>query len=84
VVAASEDADFVWLHLIHQAMLLIDPPGPAPGQLVFKRFRLAKTGKGLTLCFANEADNPKRLRPILLDPPRKILKRRNVKFQASQ
>jgi hypothetical protein len=82
--AANKDAEPVRLNLVDQAMLGSDPSGPAPREIVFQGLRLAEAGKGLPMRLADEADDSKGLRPILFDPPGKILERRRVKFQASQ
>lgn len=46
VVTASQYPDFVFLHLVDEAMLLIDSSGPAAGQFVLQRLGLAKPAKG--------------------------------------
>jgi hypothetical protein len=72
------------LHLVNEAMLPINAPGPTPTQFVLQRLWLAQPHEGFSLRLSNQAKNAECLGPILFHPPGKILERRNIKFQASQ
>jgi len=43
MIPASENSNLAGLNLIHEAMFLIDPPGPASAQFVLQRLRFTKT-----------------------------------------
>jgi hypothetical protein len=67
--AAGKDADLVWQDLINQPVFLVDAPRPAPREFVFEWLGFAQPRKRLPLYFTNQADNPKRLGPVLSNPP---------------
>jgi hypothetical protein len=80
VEAAGENPDLVFVHLIDEPMFLVDVSRPTTRQFVFQGFRLAQTGIGVTLNFADQSHDSERLRPVLFDPPGKILECGRVKF----
>jgi len=61
VVTAGKDSDLIRLYLSDEPVLLIDSPGPAPGEFVFEWIRLAEASEGFTLNFADKADDAKGL-----------------------
>ncbi len=69
VVTTSENTNFVLLNLIYQSVLFIDATGPATGQAMLERFRLASAGKRITLNFLDQFVNAKRRITVLLHPP---------------
>ena len=77
---ARQNADFALQNLIHEPMFLIDSPGPTSSQFMLQRLRFSQPRKRFSLNLSDQPDDSKRLRAILLDPPRKILKRRGIKF----
>jgi hypothetical protein len=84
VVSASQYPNSVIGDLVNKSMRLIDASGPTTLQFVFQRFRFARAREGFSLNLTNQANDTKRLRSILVHPPGEILKRGNVKVQASQ
>ncbi len=75
VVAAGQNPDLVRLDLIHEPMLLVNPPRPAAGQFIFQRFGLSFAAKRIALDFLNQFQNAERLLAILLDPPEQVFDR---------
>jgi hypothetical protein len=84
VIPAGEDSDLVLLHLIDEAVLAINPPGPATFQLMVERLGFSGAAERLPLNIPDQANDPQGLRPIMLHPPREVLERGGVKFQVSQ
>ena len=84
MIAAGEDSNLVLLHLIDEAMFTINSPGPATFQFMFQGLGLSGADEGLPLNIADQPNDPKRLRPIMLHPPGEVLEGGGVKFQVSQ
>ena len=55
--AASQNTDFVREDLVDKPVFLIDPPGPASGQLMLQRLWFTHTRKRLTLDFTDQPDD---------------------------
>ena len=84
MIPAGEDSDLVLLHLVDEAVLAINPPGPATFQFVLQRLGFSGAAERLPLNIPDQANDPQGLRPIMLHPPREVLERVGVKFQVSQ
>ena len=60
------------LHLVDEAVLTINPPGPATFQFMLQGLRFPGATERLPLNIADQANDPKGLRPILFHPPREV------------
>jgi hypothetical protein len=77
---AGENLDLVFPYLIDESMFLIDASRPTAGQFVFQGLGLAEAGIRITLDFADQPHDSKRLCAVLFHPPGEILEGRRVKF----
>jgi hypothetical protein len=68
VKATADNYDLGFFHLIYEAMLTIDPAGPAAGQLKTERFRLSAPGKRCPPSLSEKSQNSLRLPFIVLEP----------------
>src|SRR5262245_51837524 len=48
VVPGREDDDLCFGDDVHQSVLVVDPPGPRPGQVVLERLGLADAGERIS------------------------------------
>jgi len=58
VVSGFQDLDFVIICSVHEPMLVVDPPGPIPGQLPLERFWFSDTYERVALDFCDESGDP--------------------------
>ncbi len=84
MISAGQNPDLIVLYIIDQPMLVIDAPGPATGQFMLERLRLAGAGKGGALHLLDQLDQTQRFLAILLDPPGQILEGRGIKLGSIQ
>ena len=83
MMPTGKHPDFLFGDLINKAMLLIDAPGPTARKLIFQRFRLSGSLKGIPLDFLYQPDYTRGLFAIPSDPPRQIIEPVCIKLQAS-
>jgi hypothetical protein len=58
VVSGFQDLDFVIICSVHEPMLVVDPPGPVPGQFPLERFWFSNAHERVTLDFSDESGDP--------------------------
>jgi len=66
--------------LIYEPMLVVDPPGPAPGEFVPERFGPADPLKWIALCFSDQANQSKRFAHVPAPPTRRDRRRRRYQI----
>src|ERR1019366_8038579 len=84
VIPTGEDSNLVLLYLVDEAVFPINSPGPAAFQLMPQGLGLSGAAERFPLNVPDQANDPQGLRPIVFHPPREVLERGGVKFQACQ
>ena len=83
MMPTGKHPDFLFGDLINKAMLLIDAPGPTTRKLIFQRFRLFGSLKGIPLDFLCQPDCTQGLFCDSFYPPRQVFGPVSIKLQAS-
>ena len=63
----------VLLNCVYEAVLLCDSPGPEAGEIVLEWLGFAQALKRITLYISDEANDPFRDLPVVLDPVGKVV-----------
>src|SRR5215471_16788545 len=68
VVTGCEDDDLCFRDDVDEAVLIVDPPGPGPRQVVLERLGLADTGEGIPPDVLDQFVDPREHLAVGLDP----------------
>src|ERR1035441_1300890 len=73
VVAGREDDDLCFSNDVDEAVLVVDPPGPCPGQVVLERLGLADAGERIPPDVLDQLIDPREHLAVGLEPGRVVL-----------
>ena len=82
VVAGREDDDLCFGDEVDEAVLVIDPPGPCPGQVVLERLGLADSGERISPDVLDQLVDPREHLAIGLEPGRVVLPALVLEYQS--
>src|ERR1700689_5109419 len=84
VVAGREDDDLCFGNDVDEAVLVVDPPGPCPRQVVLERLGLADSGERISPDVLDQLVDPREHLAVGLEPGRVVLPALILEYQPHQ